>query len=103
METPGSTATLVRVGRANANWLNTSPTWDASSRVGTSTRTLGSPLLGALCKAWSKGRAKGGFPGTGLGTGQDIASFQHRWNGRCLHRRGRSETTGHSGLGKCWG
>ena len=55
---PYSTATLVRVGRANANWLNTSPTWDASSRVGTKTSTLGSLCWGVFFKACSKGRAK---------------------------------------------
>ena len=67
-------------------------------------QNAGVPLLGCALQGLEQGQGKGGgFTGPRLGAGQDIASFQHRWNGRCLHRRGRSETAGHSGLGKCWG
>ena len=103
IETPYSTATLVRVGRPTRTGWNTAHL-GMPAHAWAPKPERWDPFAGGVLQGLQQRQGKGGgFPGAGLGAGQDIASFQHRWNGRCLHRRGRSETTGHSGLGKRWG
>ena len=57
---PNTTATLSGAGRCWAKLRSTSPTWAASSRVGTSTRarTRRGALGGWPCRACSSGKAK---------------------------------------------